>query len=52
MRTELFEPEAFRKKALNVLVDSEAPLRGFIFPIEFEGQCWERGESQSLFLVN
>lgn len=38
MRTEVVEPKAFRTEGVNFLMNSEAPLKGFIFPIEFEGQ--------------
>ena len=38
MRTEVVEPKPFRPEVINVLMDSNAPLKGFIFPIEFEEQ--------------
>lgn len=37
MKTVLFESKTFLGKAVTVLATSEAPLKGFIFPVEFEG---------------
>ena len=41
------EPKAFLGKAAIVLMSAEAPLKGFIFPVDFEGQCWKQGDPQS-----
>lgn len=42
MKTDLFESKTFLGKPVTVLAASEAPLRGFIFPVEFEGS-WKSG---------
>jgi len=36
MRTEVFESKASCEKAMNILEPKEAPLKGFIFPVDFE----------------
>lgn len=41
MKNELFEPKVFRRRAVTVLVATEAPLKGFIFPVDFEGAVLE-----------
>lgn len=37
MRNALFEPEVAIQTPVKVLVASKVPLKGFIFPVDFEG---------------
>jgi hypothetical protein len=36
------EPKAFLGRAATLLVSAEAPLKGFIFPVDFEEQSETR----------
>lgn len=47
MRTEPFEPKAFQKKRAKIVLDTEAPVKGFIFPIEFRRAVLEPNQSES-----